>query len=121
MDEKRISEIMNALECSREEALQIIADDDAIEHGEKLFEISQEQKKVVKSMTKTGTKKQTTPAKRERKADFEKQEIIQKIANALQEFDNYSVEISNTEREIKLKINSNNYSIVLTKHRPPKK
>lgn len=121
MNEKRIQELMQALSCSREEAIQIIADDEAIDHGEKLFEMTDEEKKVVKSMTSTGTKKRTATTKRERKPDFEKQDIISKISDFLADFDGFDVKILNIEREISLLIGENNYSITLTKHRPPKK
>lgn len=121
MNEKRIEEMMKALHCSREEAIQVIADDEAIDKGEKLFEMTAEQKKAAKAMTATGTKKRTTTTKRERKPDEEKQEIISKIANFLKEIDGFDVEIIKNEREISLLVGENDYSITLTKHRPPKK
>lgn len=122
MDEKRIQSLMKTLSCSREEAIQVILDDEAIDKGEKLFELSTEQKKIAKEMTSTGTKKKTsTPIKRERKIDNEKVEIITKIADFLKKNDGFDVEIIKSEREISLLIGENDYSIVLTKHRPPKK
>lgn len=122
MDEKRIQSLMKTLGCSREEAIQVILDDEAIDKGEKLFELSTEQKKIAKEMTSTGTKKKTsTPIKRERKIDNEKVEIITKIADFLKKNDGFDVEIIKSEREISLLIGENDYSIVLTKHRPPKK
>lgn len=121
MDEK-IKQLMDALQCSEEEARQLIADDEAIDKGEKLFELSAEEKKVVKSMVSTGTKKRTTATKRERKPDDEKQEIISRIAGFLSTCDiTYDVKVINKEREISLLIGANDYSIILTKHRPPKK
>ena len=121
MDEK-IKQLMDALQCSEEEARQLIADDEAIDKGEKLFELSAEEKKVAKAMVSTGTKKRTTTAtKRERKPDDEKQEIISKIADFLSACDGYDVEVIKKEREISLLIGTNDYSITLTKHRPPKK
>lgn len=121
MDEKRIASLMKTLGCSREEAIQVIEDDDAIDGGEKLFELSAEQKKEVKKLTSTGTKKRTAPTKRERKPDEEKAEIIAKIADFLAKIDGFDVEIIKNEREISLLVGENNYSITLTKHRPPKK
>ena len=35
--EERITTIMKSLKCSREEALEIIADDEAIDHGEEMW------------------------------------------------------------------------------------
>ena len=122
MDEK-VKQLMDALQCSEEEARQLIADDEAIDKGEKLFELSAEEKKVAKSMVSTGTKKRTTTAtKRERKPDEEKQEIISRIASFLSTCDiTYDVKVVKKEREISLLIGANDYTITLTKHRPPKK
>ena len=121
MNEKRIAELMKSLGCTRAEAIQVIEEDEAIDRGEKLYELSADQKKVARSMTATGTKKSSGTVKRERKPDEEKQEIIAKIANFLKEIDGFDVEIIKNEREISLLVGDNNYSITLTKHRPPKK
>ena len=56
MDEKLIAEYMKTLDLSRDEAIQLIMDDKAIDKGEKLFELSTEQKKVAKKYTMTGTR-----------------------------------------------------------------
>ncbi len=121
MDEKRIKQLMQSLNCTREEAIQVIADDEAIDHGAKLFELTAEQKKTAKKMTAMDTHKKNGPVKRERKPDDEKQEIIAKIAGFLSEIDGFDVEIIKNEREISLLVGENDYSITLTKHRPPKK
>ena len=121
MDEKRIQSMMASLHCTREEAIQVIADDDAIDSGEKLFELTAEQKKAAKAMTATGTKKKTGTVKRERKPDEEKAEIIAFLAHELSMVEGYDVEIVKNEREISLIVGQNDYSITLTKHRPPKK
>lgn len=121
MNEKKINELMKALDCTREEAIQIIKDDEDIDHGADLFELTADQKKVAKAMTKTGTKTVKTTAKRERKPDEEKQMIIGEIAKFLATNDDFSVKIFNKEREISLIVGDNDYSITLTKHRPPKK
>lgn len=129
MDEKRILELMTALGCTREEAIQVIADDDAIDDGEKLFELTTEQKKTAKAMTTTGTKKRTTATKRERKPDEIKRQIVEKIADSLstyvftgtQYWNAENISITNVEREISFTIGNDSYSLTLTKHRPPKK
>lgn len=129
MDEKRIAELMTALGCTREEAIQVITDDDAIDDGEKLFELTAEQKKTAKAMTTTGTKKRTTTTKRERKPDEIKRQIVEKIADSLgayvftgaQYWNAENINITNIEREISFTIGNDSYSLTLTKHRPPKK
>ena len=121
MDEKRIQSLIKTLHCTREEAIQVILDDEEIDKGAKLFELSAEQKKAAKAMTSTGTKKQGASVKRERKPDDEKAEIIAEIAGFLTKIDGFDVEIIKKEREISLIVGENDYSITLTKHRPPKK
>ena len=87
MDEKRIQELMTTLDISRDEAIQVLKDDDAIEHGEKLFELTPEQKKAEKKARKTGTRTVYNFTKRERKPNEEKSAIIQKLAENLQEWE----------------------------------
>ena len=43
--EERIKDIMKKLDCTREEAIQILEDDDEIEHGADLFKLTPEQEK----------------------------------------------------------------------------
>ena len=129
IDEKWIQNAMKTLDISREEAIEMWNDDHDIDAGKaKDFDLDPEKQKVVKEMTKAGGKaraKETKP--RERKPNEEKREIIQKIAYFLGECDNFcenfaeTVKITNIEREITFNIGENDYSLVLTLHRKPKK
>ena len=122
MLEKDIVKTMNALKISREEAIQLLEDDEKIEHGERMdFDLSPEKEKEAKKMANVKEHKRTKKVVRERKPDEEKQEIIAKIADFLKEIDGFDVEIIKNEREISLLVGENDYSITLTKHRPPKK
>jgi len=124
MDEKRIASLMKSLGCSREDAIAVIIEDEEIDKmsmKEVNADLTDEQRKAMKDATKTGTKKRTAPVKRERKPDEEKAEIIAKIADFLGKIDGFDVEIIKNEREISLLVGENDYSITLTKHRPPKK
>ena len=69
-----IEEIMKKLNCTEEEAIQLLEDDKKIDKGEKLFELSADQKAVEKKMKNTGSKAPTAYKfqKRERKADDDK-------------------------------------------------
>lgn len=58
---------------------------------------------------------------REKKIDDEKKEIIQFIADSLQDIDVQNIVISNVDREVTFQIKDNEYSLTLVKHRPPKK
>lgn len=99
--EERIKSIMESLECSREEALEMLADDDAIEKGEKLFELTDAQKKASKDVRKVSRKPSEQKAKRERKVDEEKRFLINLLDEALANgFDCSHLEVSNIERQI---------------------
>lgn len=126
IDEKWIQNAMKTLDISREEAIEMWNDDHDIDAGKaKDFDLDPAKQKVVKEMTKAGGKaraKETKP--RERKPNEEKREIIQKIADFLGNFGEdcaKTVKIANIEREITFKIGENDYSLVLTLHRKPKK
>lgn len=123
MDEKRIASMMKSLGCTREEAIAVIVEDEAIDKmtmKEINADLTPEQRKAMKDATKTGTKKRTA-VKRERKPDEEKADIITQIADFLKTIDGYDVDIIKGEREISLIVGTNDYSLTLTKHRPPKK
>ena len=124
MNEKRIAELMKSLDCTREEAIQVIADDEAIDSGEKLFERTAEQKKAAKEMTATGTRKHTE-IKRERKPNETKQWIMNRVKILFEGFaltnDVADVTLSNAERTLDFIKDGKNYTLTLTEHRPPKK
>ncbi len=99
--EERIKDIMKKLDCTKEEAIQILEDDEAIEHGEKMFELSAEQKKVSKQARSVDRKPAPQKVKRERKADEEKREIIQSLIEAVADTcDCVTLEATNIERQI---------------------
>ena len=99
--EERIKDIMKKLDCTREEAIQILEDDDEIEHGADLFKLTPEQEKVSKQARSVDRKPAKQKAKRERKADEEKREIISALDEAIVNIcDCEKIEITNIERQI---------------------
>ena len=57
MAESQVERIMRNLKCSKEEAEQIIADDKAIDRGERMaFDLSPEAEKQAKKYANTGTR-----------------------------------------------------------------
>ena len=108
------------LGMSKEEALQVIADDADIDHGKsKDFDLSAEQQKIARKYTRTGTRKGGTTAK-PRKENPDKREIISVIDDALWPLVNNDLKVTNPERQIDFEYNGNSYSITLTQHRKPK-
>ena len=116
--DQRIKDIMKALDCTEEEALEILADDDAIDHGEKLFELTAEQQKVSKaarSVDRKPAKAGAAKQKRERKADQTKRDLITAIAATLLDFGTeVAMEITNIERQIDFEIDGRRFRVVLS-------
>lgn len=117
--------IMQNLGLTSEEADQLLADDKAIDKGEKMpFDLTAEQQKVAKTFTvsTTKTKKAPTVYKFERKKteNVPKAEIIAKIEQLLTENGYENVKILNKERQIAFTNGENDFEITLTQKRKPK-
>lgn len=116
--DQRIKDIMKALDCTEEEALEMLADDDAIDHGEKLFELTAEQQKVSKaarSVDRKPAEAGTAKQKRERKADQTKRDLITAIAATLLDFGTeVEIEVTNIERQIDFKVDGRRFRVVLS-------
>lgn len=117
--EKEILKLMKSLGLTREEALQIIADDAKIDKGEKLFELTPEQEKASKKARGTGTRVYTF-TERKRKEDVDKRKFINALSECvLAETDKMT--ITNPERQIDFIYNDRNFRIVLSAPRTPSK
>lgn len=123
--------IMEALHCSEAEAEQIMADDKAIDRGEKMpFDLDKEAEKTARKFAHTGTRKSppaykldNTGGKRSRKENPTKASIISELAKFLEtDSENacVEVEITNKERQIAFKIGENAYELTLVQKRKPK-
>ena len=123
-EEKRINEIVDLLGCSIAEAKQVIADDKAIDKGERLpFDLSKEDEK--KALKYANVKEHKKPMvlnlqKRERKADTTKEGVIEQISQFLIENGYENVEITNKSKLIAFKIGEDNYEFNLIRKRKPK-
>ena len=110
---EQVKNLMKALDITEQEALELIEDDEKIDKGEKLFELTDEQKANSKKARQTGTRTQTTPTKRERKADTDKREIIQNLDEVLTDFCD-DVKVTNPERQIDFEFNGRKFRVVLS-------
>ena len=112
---KRLFQLMQTLDITEQEALELIEDDEKIEKGEKLFELTDEQKANSKKARQTGTRTQTTPTKRERKEDTDKRFLISILYKALADNTNDAVvDITNAERQIDFEHNGRKFRVVLS-------
>lgn len=119
--------IMEALHCTEAEAEQIMADDKAIDRGQKMpFDLDKDKEKVARKFAHTGTrayKLDNTGGKRSRKENPTKSSIISELAKFLEhDSENACVEvnITNKERQIAFKIGENSYELTLVQKRKPK-
>ena len=124
----KISNLMKKLDCTAEEAKEIIMDDYDIDHDvKKDFDLSAEKLKEANKYTKTGTRKAPTAykfEKRQRKENPTKRSIVAELATFLRENSENAcedVEITNIERMIAFRVGENRYELTLIHKRPPKK
>lgn len=126
-DMELVKHHMKTLDIPEAEAIQLVMDDKAVDRGEKLFELSAEQKKVAKKYVTTGTKKRTVykfDTAKKKKENLVKQKIIAEIERFLNENSEISaenVQITNAERQIFFQIGSNDYELTLVQKRKAKK
>lgn len=126
-DMELVKHHMKVLDIPEAEAIQLVMDDKAVDKGEKLFELSAEQKKVAKKYAGTGTKKRTVykfDTAKKKKENPVKQKIITEIERFLNENSEIcaeNVQIINAERQIFFQIGSNDYELTLVQKRKAKK
>ena len=116
MDENLIAHHMRTLGCTREEAIQLIKDDDDVDHNiAKPWDLTPEQMKNARKLANATTRKSNGPVNRTKKENPTKQAVIAKVAEALAGYDNVSV--TNPERVVDFEIDGVRYSLTLTAHR----
>lgn len=116
MDEKLIQFYMKILGISRDEAIQLIEDDRRIDKGEKLFELTAEQKQAAKKARQADRKPTVykfDTSKRKRPANESKRLLIDTLKQALESI-GASVEVTNIEREMVLMFEDTKYKVVLS-------
>ena len=115
IQEEKIHQLMMKLDINRNEAIELMNADKAIDKGEKLFELSQEGKQVEKQMRQAdrAVNAYGKEVKRERKADEDKAFLLNTLFSAvLPHCDTY--EVSNAEREFLFTYNGKKYKVVLS-------
>ena len=119
--EKAIQNYMNSLKISREEAEQLWEDDQADYIGEDGEQMT-EKAKEIRRYEQSAEKKTRKP--REKKIDQEKVAILDFIWGCMlnnthiMELEN--INVPNPQKEITFQLGDSQYSLTLTKHRPPK-
>ena len=126
-EEERKRLIMHNLQCTEEEAEDVMKWDKVIDQGGRTpYDLDPEAEKMAKKMANVTERKKPTVydfSKRERKANPTKSGIIAELAQFLAENSEYAtenVEITNKERQIAFKIGENCYEFTLVQKRKPK-
>ena len=125
-DEKKIAELMQKLGISYEEAVELWMFDNGEIGNEEVDEMTEKAKSVKRYEKSDAPRKK---AVKTRKVDEVKVEIVSTIAQNLTRVvlndealsTPQDINILKPEREITFTLCGENYSVVLTKHRPPKK
>lgn len=92
---------------------QVLADDKAIDKGEKLFELDPELEKGAKKARQAKRKASTAPIKREKKAKPEKAEICFAMMDGLKSIGVDEFTVNNPEREFVFIHNGTKYKVTL--------
>lgn len=115
---EQVKKLMQTLNISEAEALEIIEEDKEIDRGAKLHELPEDLKAGAKKARRADRKK---PAEihRERKVDEVKKRILDYCRIPLEGAGAEVLEVK-TETEILFAFRGETYTLKLTKHRPPK-
>lgn len=124
--EQEIQKHMQVLGLTREQAEQLWEDDNSDYVNEEMAEM---ERKAKANRKYEQSDKPRAKAKREPKIDQEKVEILAWLESSMvsrhalideEDWDFENVDIVNPQREITFRVSENEYSLVLTKHRPKK-
>lgn len=118
-EEQNVYNNLRKMGLTDKEAKEVISADKAIDKGEKLFELTEEQKQVEKKYKNTHTRTVKTAygqtQTKERKTDTDKRMLIDALAEKLENYaDGGKVNITNAEREIELVFHDRKFKIVLS-------
>ena len=119
--ETQVEKIMWLLECSEEEALDVIKHDEIIDKGGRTeHDLDKEKEKMAKKFANATTHKKPTVYKfdkRERKADIPKEELVSQIAEFIKSIGCENVEITNKAKLIEFSVGGDNYKLDLIRKR----
>ena len=125
MNEKTIAEYMKLNKCDREEAIDLIKYDIAVESDEETeYDLTEEQTKNVQSMMRKVEHNKKSNTHRERKPNELKEAIVAELAEFLAEDAQgqvyEDVTVTNKNRMISFAISDKRFDLTLIEKRPPK-
>lgn len=124
VNEKLIEKQMKLLGITRDEAIQLIADDEAVDKMTRTSDINSDLSKEQIQASKENRKADRKPtiykfdtSKKRRAENTGKRALIDVVQNALASFGCDSIEVTNVEREIVFFSDGTKYKIVLSQPR----
>ncbi len=121
--EERIKALMEKLDLTRQEAIDLIEEDKSVDRMTKMSDINsdltEEQKKAQKKAKNVARGASEKPvAKREKKVDDVKKSLIQAMMKGMnEEIGIGNIDVLNDEREFTFIVNGEKYKVVLSKPR----
>ena len=119
--ETAIQKAMKNLGISRDEALEMLKEDEAINHGENPHPLTPEQEKASKAARICNGGPRKSPVHRERKPNNDKRAIIEYLTEKIEDFvtdcgdaEEPQITITNPERQVDFTIRGTRYRIVLS-------
>ena len=113
MTEDAIQKAMRALDLTREEAIEMLREDEDIDRGANPHPLTPEQEKASKAARTVSTGPRKTTIHRERKPDADKREILSVLDDALCDLVD-DVTVTNPERQLDFVYNDKRYRIILS-------
>ena len=112
----RVKDIMIKLDCTEEEALEVLAMDDEIDHGADPFKLTAEQEKVSKAARSVDRKPADPGAKnkRTRKEDPTKRHLVDMIRVLLEGYGAEDMTVTNIERQLDFTVEGRKFRVVLS-------
>ena len=120
-NKEQIQKLMEVLDISESEALDVIRSDKEIDHNKKLFELSPEQEKASKKVRQAQAPTVYKFKEKVKKIDADKRKIISNLCANLSDMGCVDVVAENEERIINFEFMNTKYRVTLMKPRVPKK
>lgn len=123
-EKAKVEKIMKLLDCSEEEAIDIVKNDEIIDKGGRTpYDLSEEQEKEAKKISAVKDRKSKSADNMRGKVRAEnptKANIITELAEFLTENGKENVNITNKERQISFTVADDTFELTLVQKRKPK-
>ena len=121
----KIEQIMKALKCTREEAIDVIETDKIIDKGGRTkYDLTKEQEKIAMKISAVNDRRakdqENNKRGKVRAENVTKSDIIAKLAEFLTENGKENVKITNKERQIAFSVGENDFELTLVQKRKKK-